>query len=112
MGVQTVVSRMEDIRTAIREAERELEAAEAVVVQRRTTLMALQKQLQQEIVKSVGGLKVSSPATAEVQPKPVLDEEARRAAVRRRWRVLALKVVWSGSQFPGSEEEEPERYQL
>merc|ERR1719228_2393198 len=85
---------MEDLRTAVREAERELGLAEAVVVTRRNTLMALQKQLQEEVVRSVGGLKtkdVASPSSAPAV-KPVEDEDTRRARVRRRWRVLALKV--------------------
>merc|ERR1711874_194062 len=55
--------------------------------------MVLQKQLGESMMKTVGGLKVpvsSTPASQET--KPVEDEDARRARVRRRWRVLALKV--------------------
>merc|ERR1712130_75546 len=81
---------MEDIRQAIIEAERELEAAEKAVASKRSALMVLQKQLQDQLMKNVGGLKDVTLGGDKVK-KPETEEE-RRARVRRRWRVLALKV--------------------
>merc|ERR1712032_1079057 len=89
---------MEDIRKAISEAERELEAAEKAVASKRNALMVLQKQLQDQLVKNVGGLKGVTPGGDKVK-KPETEEE-RRARVRRRWRVLALKVKFGlGANF-------------
>merc|ERR1712198_48435 len=89
---------MEDIRQAIVEAERELEAAEKAVASKRNALMVLQKQLQDQLMKNVGGLKGVTPGSEKVK-KPETDEE-RRARVRRRWRVLALKVKFGlGANF-------------
>merc|ERR1711970_29560 len=89
---------MEDIRKAISEAERELEAAEKAVASKRNALMVLQKQLQDQLVKNVGGLKGVTPGGEKVK-KPETEEE-RRARVRRRWRVLALKVKFGlGANF-------------
>merc|ERR1712126_667585 len=50
----------------------------------------LQKQLQDQLMKNVGGLKDVTLGGDKVK-KPETEEE-RRARVRRRWRVLALKV--------------------
>merc|ERR1712198_71876 len=89
---------MEDIRQAIVEAERELEAAEKAVASKRNALMVLQKQLQDQLMKNVGGLKGVTTGSEKVK-KPETDEE-RRARVRRRWRVLALKVEFGlGANF-------------
>merc|ERR1712212_1113641 len=97
-GSETATLVMEDIRKAIIEAERELEAAEKAVASKRNALMVLQKQLQDQLVKNVGGLKAVTPGGDKVK-KPETEEE-RRARVRRRWRVLALKVKFGlGANF-------------
>merc|ERR1712083_124919 len=89
---------MEDIREAFTEAERELEAAERAVTSKRAALMVLQKQLQDQLVKNVGGLKGVT-AVGDKMKKPETEEE-RRSRVRRRWRVLALKVKFGlGANF-------------
>merc|ERR550519_864106 len=81
---------MEDLKAAVKEAERLLDLAEREVASRKVALKVLQKKLQDELVSSVGGLKVSS--TEEAAPPVVVDEATRRANVRRRWRILAMKV--------------------
>merc|ERR1712156_745133 len=85
-----VIITMEDIKKAIGEAEKELEVAERLVASKRSTLMVLQKQLQDQLVKNVGGLKGVTSGGDKVNRYETEDE--RRARVRRRWRVLALKV--------------------
>merc|ERR1711962_1044710 len=85
-----VIITMEDIKKAIGEAEKELEVAEKLVASKRSALMVLQKQLQDQLVKNVGGLKGVTSGGDKVNRNETEDE--RRARVRRRWRVLALKV--------------------
>merc|ERR1712107_971353 len=85
-----VILTMEDIKKAIGEAEKELEVAERLVASKRSALMVLQKQLQDQLVKNVGGLKGVISGGDKVNRNETEDE--RRARVRRRWRVLALKV--------------------
>merc|ERR1711962_91128 len=70
--VLVVIITMEDIKKAIGEAEKELEVAERLVASKRGALMGV----------TSGGDKVNRNET----------EDERRARVRRRWRVLALKV--------------------
>merc|ERR1712098_1010967 len=83
----------EDLKAAVKEAERLLDLAEREVASRKVALKVLQKKLQDELIGSVGGLKVPS-KSAETTTKPTdpEDEETRRARVRRRWRILAMKV--------------------
>merc|ERR1711972_204895 len=81
---------MEDIKKAIGEAEKELEVAEKLVASKRSALMVLQKQLQDQLVKNVGGLKGVTSGGDKVNRNE--NEDERRVRVRRRWRVLALKV--------------------
>merc|ERR1711962_1657492 len=88
--VLVVIITMEDIKKAIGEAEKELEVAERLVASKRSALMVLQKQLQDQLVKNVGGLKGAISGGDKVNRNETEDE--RRARVRRRWRVLALKV--------------------
>merc|ERR1711936_896815 len=85
-----VIITMEDIKKAIGEAEKELEVAERLVASKRSALMVLQNQLQDQLVKNVGGLKGVTSGGDKVKRNET--EEERRARVRRRWRVLALKV--------------------
>merc|ERR1711971_584344 len=86
-------------RKAISEAEREPEAAEKAVASKRNALMVLQKQLQDQLVKNVGGLKGVTTGGGDKVKKPETEEE-RRARVRRRWRVLAFKVKFGlGANF-------------
>merc|ERR1711884_467717 len=85
-----VILTMEDIKKAIGEAEKELEVAERLVASKRSALMVLQKQLQDQLVKNVGGLKGVTSGGDKVNRNET--EEERRARVRRRWRVLAFKV--------------------
>merc|ERR1712209_304623 len=84
-----VILTMEDIKKAISEAEKELEVAERLVASKRSALMVLQKQLQDQLVKNVGGLKAVTSGGDKVNRNET--EEERRARVRRRWRVLAMK---------------------
>merc|ERR1712039_719598 len=88
-----VILTMEDIKKAIGEAEKELEVAERLVASKRSALMVLQKQLQEQLVKNVGGLKGAISGGDKVNRNET--EEERRARVRRRWRVLALKVKFA-----------------
>merc|ERR1712098_300787 len=74
-------------------AQKELQEAEALVKTKRMRIEVLQKQLQNQLKASVGGLKEPKPNEPVVsKPAAPIDEEARRALVRRRWRVLGLKV--------------------
>merc|ERR1711909_180073 len=70
MGVSRQTGRMEDIKAAVKEAEKLLD----------------------ELVSSVGGVKPPTVAAKDSAPPVVLDEATRRANVRRRWRILAMKV--------------------
>jgi len=91
MGQQPRI--MEDFKAAVKEAERLLDLAEREVASRKVALKVLQKKLQDELVSSVGGLKgPSTQGTVLQPPAPPVDEETRRANVRRRWRILAMKV--------------------
>merc|ERR1712002_720538 len=83
---------MEDLKAAVKEAERLLDLAEREVASRKVALKVLQKKLQDELVSSVGGLKAPSKSTETTKPTEPEDEETRRARVRRRWRILAMKV--------------------
>merc|ERR1711973_1045020 len=77
-----VILTMEDIKKAIGEAEKELEVAERLVASKRSALMVLQKQLQDQLVKNVGGLKGITSGGDKVNGNET--EEERRARVRRR----------------------------
>merc|ERR1719411_2486893 len=77
-----VIITMEDIKKAIGEAEKELEVAERLVASKRSALMVLQKQLQDQLVKNVGGLKGVTSGGDKVNRNETEDE--RRARVRRR----------------------------
>merc|ERR1712240_477699 len=83
---------MEDLKAAVKEAERLLDLAEREVASRKVALKVLQKKLQDELIGSVGGLKVPSKSAETTKPAEPVDEETRRARVRRRWRILAMKV--------------------
>merc|ERR1712240_866975 len=83
---------MEDLKAAVKEAERLLDLAEREVASRKVALKVLQKKLQDELIGSVGGLKGPSKSAETTKPTEPEDEETRRARVRRRWRILAMKV--------------------
>merc|ERR1712098_1042842 len=84
---------LEELRASIVSAQKELQEAEALVKTKRMRIEVLQKQLQNQLKASVGGLKEPKPNEPVVsKPAAPIDEEARRALVRRRWRVLGLKV--------------------
>merc|ERR1711970_57767 len=86
-----MVESMDDLKASIVEAKKELVVAEQVVKAKRMRVEVLQKQLQSQLTRAVGGLKEAKPDT-ENNPSAPVDEETRRANVRRRWRVLGLKV--------------------
>merc|ERR1712098_65624 len=103
---------LDELRASIVSAQKELQEAEALVKTKRMRIEVLQKQLQNQLKASVGGLKEPKPNEPVVsKPAAPIYEEARRALVRRRsseegvlqelesskeaaqrWRVLGLKV--------------------
>ena len=84
---------VEDLKAAIKEAERDVDLAERALKNKQLRLKAVQKQLQDAIIAGVGGLKVSSPQEQHVKkPEPPKDEATRRAEVRKRWRILGMKI--------------------
>merc|ERR1712098_833326 len=84
---------LDELRASIVSAQKELQEAEALVKTKRMRIEVFQKQLQNQLKASVGGLKEPKPNEPVVsKPAAPIDEEARRALVRRRWRVLGLKV--------------------
>jgi len=86
---------LEALKESIKEAEREVDIAERHLKNKQLAVQFLQSQLQDLIIAGVQGLKVSTgergPLTSS-QPSEPEDEAARRARVRRRWRVLGMKI--------------------
>jgi hypothetical protein len=84
---------VEALKASIKEAEKEVDLAERVVKNKKLHLQSLQKQLQDSLISRIGGLKLGSKVEqvkkAADSPK---DEAARKAEVRRRWRVLGMKI--------------------
>merc|ERR1712240_850055 len=80
-----VIITMEDIKKAIGEAEKELEVAEKLVASKRSALMVLQKQLQDQLVKNVGGLKGVTSGGDKVNRNETEDERRARVQKKIRW---------------------------
>ena len=85
---------IQTLKTSITEAEREVDIAERHLKNKQLSLQFLQNQLQDLIIADVKGLKVTSTEHGPFNNKPnePEDESARRARVRRRWRVLGMKI--------------------
>ena len=83
---------VEALKASIKEAERDVDLAERQLNDRKLRLHGLQKQLQDTIISGIGGLKINTPLEQVKKAAPPQDEAARKAAVRRRWRVLGMKI--------------------
>ena len=83
---------VEALKASIKEAERDVDLAERQLNDRKLRLHGLQKQLQDTIISGIGGLKINNPLEQVKKAAPPQDEAARKAAVRRRWRVLGMKI--------------------
>ena len=85
---------MDTLRVNIQEAEKEVDIAERHLKNSQIKLQFLQKQLQDLMIAGVGGLKAATVTPVVITNKPPEneDEAARKARVRRRWRVLGMKI--------------------
>ena len=85
---------IESLKISIQEAEREVDIAERHLKNSQIKLKYLQAQLQELVISGVSGLKSAPAKVAASTPKPNIEEDdvARKARVRRRWRVLGLKI--------------------
>jgi len=85
---------IESLKISIQEAEREVDIAERHLKNSQIKLKYLQAQLQELVISGVSGLKSGPAKVAVSTPKPNIEEDdvARKARVRRRWRVLGLKI--------------------
>ena len=85
---------MDTLRVNIQEAEKEVDVAERHLKNSQIKLQFLQKQLQDLMISGVGGLKAvtETPVVIANKPPENEDEAARKARVRRRWRVLGMKI--------------------
>ena len=83
---------IESLKISIQDAEKEVDIAERHLKNSQIKLKYLQAQLQELVISGVSGLKSGTAKVALAVPKIEEDEAARKARVRRRWRVLGLKI--------------------
>lgn len=91
--VTVMTADRDTLKLSITEAEREVDIAERHLKNKKLYLQFLQNQLQDLIIADVRGVptRQCGPATVRKPSEPE-DEAARKARVRRRWRVLAMKI--------------------
>ena len=83
---------IESLKISIQDAEKEVDIAERHLKNSQIKLKYLQAQLQELVISGVSGLKSGTAKVALAVPKIEEDEAARKARVRRRWRVSGLKI--------------------
>ena len=82
---------VETIKTAIVEAEREVDIAERHLKNSQLKLQCLQTQLQTVIMAGVSGLKINDDREATDTNVDETDED-RKKRIKRKWRVLGMKI--------------------
>ena len=87
-----MASDLESLKMSISEAEREVDVAERYLRNSQIKLQFLKQQLQNLVISEVSGMKSSQSSKPTAKPKLEEDEAARKARVRRRWRVLFMKI--------------------
>ena len=87
-----MASDLESLKMSISEAEREVDVAERYLRNSQIKLQFLKQQLQTLVISEVSGMKSSQSSKPTAKPKLEEDEAARKARVRRRWRVLFMKI--------------------
>ena len=87
-----MASDLESLKMSISEAEREVDVAERYLRNSQIKLQFLKQQLQNLVISEVSCMKSSQSSKPTAKPKLEEDEAARKARVRRRWRVLFMKI--------------------